>query len=170
MSQGESLPFIQEPIPRSRWLAPLTICAGSLVTALFPAVATFPFLPPSGLLMLLGWRLQRPDAIPVWATALLGLFDDLFSGQPLGSAMLLWSTCVLAIDVLDTRLVWRDYWQDWLLAGGAIGFCLVAGRFLAAPFAAHVDTALLLQIVASCALYPLATRICVWLDPVPEER
>jgi rod shape-determining protein MreD len=169
MSQSDRLPLIQEPIPRSRWLAPLSIGTGSLVTSLIPVVATFPFLPPFGLLMLLAWRLQRPEALPVWATVLLGLFDDIFSGQPIGSAMLLWSVCVVAIDVLDTRLVWRDFWQDWLLASGAVGFCLVLGRFIASPFAAHVDTALLLQIVASCAIYPVMTRICVWLDPEPQE-
>ena len=48
----------------------------------------------------------------------LGLFDDLVSGQPLGSAMLLWTLCFLAIDVLEQRLVWRDFWQDWLIAVG----------------------------------------------------
>lgn len=66
-----------------------SILAGSLVT-LLPVVATVPFLPPFGLLMFLGWRLLRPGALPVWAAAPLGLFDDLVSGQPLGSAVLLW--------------------------------------------------------------------------------
>lgn len=169
MSNGDSLPLIQEPIPRSRWLAPISIALGSLLT-LVPVVATFPFLPPFGLLMLLAWRLQRPHALPVWSAVGFGLFDDIFSGQPLGSAMLLWTSCVIAIDVLDTRLVWRDFWQDWLLASGAIGFCLVAGRFLASPFAAHVDTALVFQILAACALYPLVTRICASLDPEPQEN
>jgi rod shape-determining protein MreD len=95
---------------------------------------------------------------------LLGFFDDMVSGQPLGSAMLLWTMCVLAIDVLDTRLVWRDFWQDWLIASGAIGFCLIAGRLVASPLGSHVDTALLLQVVTSAALFPLIYRLCVWFD------
>lgn len=149
---------------RSRviWLAPLTVVLGSLVTIL-PLVATVPILPPFGLLMLLGWRLQRADSLPVWAPVPLGLFDDMVSGQPLGSAMLLWTLCSIAIDVLDTRLVWRDFWQDWLIASGAIGLCLIAGRLIATPLGAHVDTALLLQGLISIALFPLVTRLCARL-------
>ncbi|MCW3848836.1 rod shape-determining protein MreD [Sphingomonas sp. LB-2] len=148
---------------RASWLAPATIVLGSLLT-LLPFVATFPFLPPFGLLMLLGWRLTRADTVKVWAPVPLGLLDDMVSGQPLGSAMLLWTMCFIAIDVLDTRLVWRDFWQDWLIAAGAAGFCLIAGRLIAAPFAAHVDTALLLQIVICAALFPLISSLCGWLD------
>ncbi|MBO9712151.1 rod shape-determining protein MreD [Sphingomonas sp.] len=149
---------------RARWLAPVTVVAGSLVTVIFPMIATFPFLPPFGLLMLLAWRLHRADTLKVWAPVPLGLVDDLFSGQNLGAAMTFWTLCFIAIDVLDTRLVWRDFWQDWLIASGAVGFCLIAGRLVATPFAAHVDTALLLQIVASAALFPLFFRFVVRLD------
>ena len=62
---------------RSSWLAPCSVMLGSLVT-IVPAVATFPWLPPFGLLMLLGWRLHRADSLKVWAAVPLGLFDDLF--------------------------------------------------------------------------------------------
>jgi rod shape-determining protein MreD len=157
-----------EERPRARWLAPATVVVGSLLT-LLPFVATFPFLPPFGLLMLLGWRLTRADALKVWAAVPLGLVDDMVSGQPLGSAMLLWTLCFLAIDGLDTRLVWRDFWQDWLLASGAIAFCLIAGRLVAAPISAHVDTALMLQILVCAALFPLVSRFCAWLDRDPNK-
>jgi len=152
---------------RAVWLAPLMVVLGSMLT-LLPMVATFPFMPPFGLLMLLAWRLHKVEALKVWAPLPLGLFDDLLSGQPLGSAMTFWTLCFIAIDVLDTRLVWRDYWQDWLIASGAIGFCLIAGRIVATPFTAHVDTALLLQIVVTAALFPLFTRFVTWLDRAPE--
>lgn len=164
MSPVEFVPLGQpDRRPRATWLAPLSVMLGSLVT-LVPVVAVVPFLPPFGLLMLLGWRMMRPDAMRVWAPVPLGFFDDLVSGQPLGSAMLLWTLSRLMIDVLDTRLVWRDFWQDWLIASGAIGFCLIAGRLVAAPFSAHVDTAMLLQIVISAALFPLVSRLCAWFD------
>jgi hypothetical protein len=40
----------------------------------------------------------------------------------------------MASEVSDEhRLVFRDFWQDWLIASGAIAFCLIAGRFLAVP-------------------------------------
>jgi len=149
---------------RPSWAAPVSIVLGSLLVGLVPFIATFPFLPPLGLLMLLGWRLTRADVLKVWAPVPLGLVDDMVSGQPLGSAMLLWTLCFIIIDVLDTRLVWRDFWQDWLIASGAIGFCLIAGRLVAVPFSAHVDTALMLQIVVSVTLFPVASRFCGWLD------
>ncbi|MGN5374138.1 rod shape-determining protein MreD [Sphingomonas hankookensis] len=140
----------------------VSILAGSLVT-LLPVVATVPFLPPFGLLMFLSWRLLRPGALPVWAAAPLGMFDDLVSGQPLGSAVLLWQLCSLMLDLVDTRLVTRDFWQDWLLAGGAIALCLVAGRAFATSLSAHVDTVLLFQTIVSVALFPAATRLCTAL-------
>jgi rod shape-determining protein MreD len=158
-----------EKPPRALWLAPLSVMLGSLMT-LLPVVAVVPFLPPFGLMVLLGWRMVRGDSMRVWVPVLLGFFDDMVSGQPLGSAMLLWTLCVLAIDVLDTRLVWRDFWQDWLVASGAIGFCLIGGRLVAAPFGAHVDTALLFQFVASAALFPLIYRLCAWLDSDVRKR
>lgn len=146
----------------------ISIMVGSLVT-LIPVIATVPVLPPFGLLMLLGWRLLRADALPVWAAAPLGLFDDLVSGQPIGSAMMLWQLCTLFIDLLDTRMLARDFWQDWLLASGAIAFCLIAGRLFASTLGAHVDTVVLFQIIVSIALFPLATRLCIALEETEQE-
>jgi len=154
---------------RSVWLAPVSVMIGSLVTIL-PFIATIPLLPPFGLLMLLGWWLHRSDALKPWAPVLLGLFDDMISGQPLGSAMCFWTLCFLSIDVIDTRLVWRDFWQDWLIAAGGIGFVLIASRLIATPFAAHVDTALLIQVVISIALFPLVAQLCMRLDRDPRRR
>lgn len=148
---------------RARWVAPLSIILASLVT-LIPLKASVPLLPPFGLLMLLAWRLHRPELLKPWAPVLLGLVDDLVSGQPLGSAMLLWTVAFIAIDVLDTRIVWRDFLQDWLLAAGAIGFCLIAGRLIATPLDAHVDTVLLIQILVSIALFPVLSRLVSRLD------
>ncbi|MFL9841949.1 rod shape-determining protein MreD [Sphingomonas sp. ST-64] len=148
---------------RATWLAPLTIVLGSLVT-LIPFKASFPILPPFGLLMLLAWRLHRPDLLKPWAPVLLGFADDLVSGQPLGNSMFLWTVSFIAIDVLDTRIVWRDFLQDWLLAAGAIGFCLIGGRLIASPLGSHVDTMLLIQILISIALFPLASRLVSRLD------
>lgn len=148
---------------RARWLAPLSIVIGSLVT-IAPFKASFPLLPPFGLMMLLAWRLHRPDLLKPWAPALLGLVDDLVSGQPLGNSMLFWTMSFIMIDVLDTRIVWRDFFQDWLLAAGAIGFCLIGGRLVAVPLGAHVDTVLLVQVLVSIALFPVLSRLVTRLD------
>lgn len=149
---------------QSAWTIPaLSVMAGSALT-LLPMIFTFPILPPFGLMMLLGWRLARPDSLPIWAPLLLGLFDDLISGQPFGSSMLLWMISFLVIDLLDQRLVWRDFWQDWLLAAGGIAATLIAGRLIASPIGAHVDTVLLLQVIVSIMLYPVISRLIAWLD------
>lgn len=148
---------------RARWLAPLSIVIGSLMT-IVPFKASFPILPPFGLMMLLAWRLHRPDLLKPWAPVLLGFFDDLISGQPLGNSMLFWTVSFIAIDVLDTRIVWRDFLQDWLLAAGAIGFCLIGGRLVAVPLGSHVDTMLVIQIVIAIALFPLFSRLVARLD------
>lgn len=156
--------FAPERSPANAWAIPMaSILIGSTLVAI-PVIATFPFLPPVGLLLLLAWRLLRPDSVRIWAPLLFGLFDDLLSGQPLGSAMLLWTVSVLIVDLLDQRLVSRDFWQDWVLASGAITFTLIAGRLIATPFAAHVDTQLLGQVIISILFYPLAARLVGWLD------
>ncbi|MDP1026250.1 rod shape-determining protein MreD [Sphingomonas sp. KR1UV-12] len=141
----------------------MTVVAGSLVT-IVPVIATVPILPPFGLLMLLTWRLLARFALRPWAAAPLGFLDDLLSGQPLGSAVLLWSLCYMAIDLIERRMILRDFWQDWLIASGAILFCLAGGRVLALPVGAPVDGALLVQAGSTILLFPLAARLVAWID------
>jgi rod shape-determining protein MreD len=157
-------PFDPAPAGKlSRALPALTVMSGSLVT-IWPVIANIPVLPPIGLLMLLGWRLMRSDNFYIWAALPLGLFDDMLSGQPLGSSMLLWTLCFFAIDLIEQRLMFRDFWQDWLIASGAISFCLIVGRYFATPIAAHVDTLLLMQAIISIMSFPIVARLCAWLD------
>jgi len=137
--------------------------AGSLMT-IVPLIATIPILPPFGFVMLLAWRLLARYALRPWAAAPLGLFDDLLSGQPLGSAVLLWSLAFVAIDMIEQRLVYRDFWQDWLIASGGIACCVIGGRFLGVRVGTHVDTVLLAQIVITMMLFPLAARIVATIE------
>ncbi len=151
------------PRSRARALPWATVIAGSTLTA-WPVVAGVPLLPPFGLLMLLSWRLLAPFALRRWAAAPLGFADDLLSGQPLGSAVLLWSLCFLMIDLIEQRLVFRDFWQDWLIGSGAVAFCLLAGRLVAVPIGAPVDMAILAQIIIAITLLPAAARLVAWID------
>lgn len=153
----------EEPGIAARFAPAASVMVGSLIP-LLPIVAIIGIAPPFGLLMLLGWRLYRPEVLPIWSPLLLGMFDDLLSGQPFGSAMLLWTLCFIVIDLVDQRLVWRDFWQDWALAAGAIAFCQLVGRLVASPIGAHVDTVLLLQVIISAMLYPLIARLCAWIE------
>ena len=164
MSTADYDPFAQ-PLPegRARAIPWLSVMGGSLVT-IMPIVASLPLLPPMGLLMLIAWRLLARFALRPWAAAPLGAFDDLLSGQPLGSAVLLWSLCFIAIDLVEQRLVFRDFWQDWVIAGVAVAACLIAGRIIALPLGARIDLVLLAQIVIAVMLFPMAARIVAWID------
>ncbi len=163
MARPPRSPFDPAPPTAQRQAVPwLSVMAGSLLT-IWPMITSFPVLPPFGLLILLGWRLRRHDVFRIWAPLLLGLFDDLLSGQPLGSAMVTCTICFFVIDMIDQRM-FRDFWQDWLIAAGCIAFSLVAGRFFASAFSAHVDVVLWPQIVIAILIYPLASRLCAWLD------
>jgi rod shape-determining protein MreD len=157
-------PFEKSLAPsRARAVPWVSVMLGSCLTAI-PVIATVPLLPPAGLLMLLSWRLLARFSLRHWAAGPLGLFDDLVSGQPLGSAVLLWSLCFLLIEMIEARLVFRDFWQDWLIAGGAIALCLILGRFIAVPVGAHVDGVLLAQIVITAMLFPVSARLVAWID------
>jgi rod shape-determining protein MreD len=141
-----------------------TVMLGSMLTVL-PVIAQSPVLPPLGLLMLLSWRLLRPELWQAWIGLPLGLFDDVMSGQPLGSSMFLWTVTLIVIDFSETRLLWRDYWQDWLLATGAIILCLTGG-YLFARLTGGGGTIMLIapQILWSVLLYPFVARQCARLD------
>lgn len=141
-----------------------SVVLSSMVTTL-PIFSAEPLLPPFGLLMFLSWRLMRPGLLPVWSGVPFGLIDDLFSGQPFGSAGLLWSLAILAIEVIDSRVIWRDYRQDWLIAALLIPAVLLGGLWSAGLAHAAPEPGLLVpQIIVSILLYPLVVRVCARLD------
>jgi rod shape-determining protein MreD len=149
---------------RVRTVPIVSTIAGSM-TALLPIIATSPTLPPFGLLMLLGWRLLRPELWQAWIALPLGFVDDLVSGQPLGSAMTLWTLAFLALDMVDNRMIWRDYWLDWLIATVAILLCL-SGSWLFASLTGGGGTILAMapQIGITILCFPAAARLCAVLD------
>jgi rod shape-determining protein MreD len=143
------------------WLA---ILAGSL-TPLLPIITPAPIVPPFAYMMLLAWRLMRPGLLPLWAGLPLGAFDDLFSGQPFGSGILLFSAALIGIELIEIRFPWRSFWQDWALA-----IVLLAAYLVLAALASggHTDRDLLLglvpQFVLSVVMFPLVARIVAMLD------
>jgi rod shape-determining protein MreD len=164
MTPAAPKPFA-EPIPLGRaraipWVS--VMAASALATA--PVVAVLPLMPPPGLLMLLAWRLLARYAIRPWAAAPLGFWDDLVSGQPLGSAVLLWSLVFLAIEAVEQRMVFRDFRVDWLIAAAAIAFCLITGRLIAVRIDAPLWPLLSVQIIATILAFPFAARVVAWID------
>lgn len=142
----------------------LSIIAGSLLPMFFIASA-LPLLPPTGYLMLIAWRLVRPGLLPVWAGFPLGLLDDLFSGQPLGSGIFLWSVTMIGIELVDRRLPWRSFAQDWIAAAlGVVGYVLAAFVLSGATPTAPALVALGPQVLLAVLLFPAAARLVAALD------
>ena len=141
-----------------------SVMFGSLLPAwLFMASA--PYVPPLGFLVLLAWRQLRPGLVPVWAGLPLGFFDDLYSGQPMGSAILLWSLAMVVLDLIELRFPWRSFALEWLLATGFIIVYVVAGLGAANAAGGHTPiTVLAPQVILSVLLYPFVARIVALLD------
>ena len=98
--------------------------AASVVAAAFlaalPIVTTSGWFPDFGFLALISWRLLRSDPWPAWWAAPMGLVNDLLTGLPTGFSVALWSATMLALDLIDRRTMWRDYWIEWVLAAALI--------------------------------------------------
>jgi rod shape-determining protein MreD len=142
----------------------LTILLGSL-TPWLPIIAPAPILPPFGLMLLLAWRLLRPGLLPPWAGLPLGLFDDLYSGQPFGSGILLFSLALLAIELVELRFPWRSFWIDWLTAGAILAIYLGVAALLSGAAITLVQlTVILPQLLLSVVLFPIVARIVAVLD------
>ena len=148
-------------LPTRAYVVPVaSTVAGSALAAL-PLVASAPVLPPFGLLMALSWRLLRSEIAA----------DDLLTGAPFGSAVALWTICFLAFDLMDNRLIWRDHWQDWLVAAIALAFCL-AGGWGCVRIAGGGGSILLVlpQLLVAIFCVPMAGRLCALLDRWRLER
>lgn len=141
-----------------------TILLGSL-TPWLPIIAPAPVLPPLGFLLMLAWRLLRPGLLPLWAGLPLGLFDDLYSGQPLGSGILLFSLALIAIELIEIRFPWRSFWFDWLTASVILVFYITFAALLSGAELTRVQlTVILPQVPLSIMLFPLIARIVAVLD------
>lgn len=151
-------PLIAHSVP---WAS---IMLGSFALPLL-FIASAPILPPFGFLMLLAWRQLRPGLLPVWVGLPLGLFDDLFSGQPMGSAIFLWSAAIIALDIVESRLPWRNFLMEWIVAAMLIAsyialsllFANVTGGSTAFPVVVP-------QIALSVLAYPFVGRFVALLD------
>ncbi len=142
--------------------------ASILIGSLLPFVLladVMPLAPPLGFLVLIAWRIMRPGLLPLWVGVPLGAFDDLFSGQPFGSAVLLWSLTMIALEMIETRFPWRGFWQDWFSAGLAIVLYIFAAMAVSgATPTIHQLIAAVPQVLLSVLLYPIISRMIAWLD------
>lgn len=160
----EASPFRKAAVPI------FSVLIGSM-TPLLPLVASAPVLPPFGLMVLISWQVLRPGLWPVWAGVPFGIFDDVIGGQPVGSAVLLWSVVLLAIDLIDHRYIWRTYWQDWFIASISIIFVLAGGLAINNILVSDIRLSVLYpQMILSIFAFPLVLRLVARLDHVRLKR
>lgn len=132
---------------------------------LLPVVAEVGWMPDTGFLLLLAWRLLRGDVIPAWWAAPLGLWNDLVLGLPIGMSVASWSAAMILLDLLDRRTMWRDYWLEWLLAAALLSLAELARRQVDAAMGASTPLVAILPPLAIAILsFPLAARTASALD------
>ena len=156
---------INQAPPRFAVLLPAASVVTASLLAALPIVSTSGWYPDFGYVGLIAWRLLRADPWPAWWAAPLGLVNDLFTGYPIGFSIALWSATMLALDLIDRRTIWRDYWIEWMLAAVLITVdewlqWRVAAIVNAAPAVAKIVP----PIVISVCLFPLIAWIVSRLD------
>ncbi|MBY6217819.1 rod shape-determining protein MreD [Qipengyuania aquimaris] len=155
-------------------LANIIPWASILIASLLPifaVAAALPMVPPLGFMLLIAWRLVRPGLLPVWAGFPLGLFDDLYSGQPFGFAILTWSVVMLVIELIENRWPWRAFWQDWFTACILLSIYLLVGWLLSgATPTLHSLIGVVPQFVLSVLIFPLIARMVGWFDDLRLRR
>ncbi len=154
----------QGPVQFASFIPAATVVAASLLSA-FPVVSTSGWYPDFGYLMLLGWRLLRSDPWPAWWAAPLGFVNDLFTGNPIGFSIALWSATMLALDLVDRRTMWRDYWIEWGLAGVFLSLNEWLQWRVAGLVGSNVPfTAMVPSILISICSFPLAAWLVTRID------
>ena len=148
-----------------RRYVPLASTLAAILLILLPIVAASPFVPNLGFLILVTWRLLRPEIWSAQVALGLGLAADLVSGAPLGQSMLLWTAAFLAFDYVDSLLGVRDYWLDWALAAAAMLFHSVGVWYIALLMGSNTSFWIMApQLALSILAYPIAARLVLALD------
>jgi rod shape-determining protein MreD len=152
------------PKPLAAFVPAATVIAASLLISL-PIISDTGWYPDFGYLALLSWRLLRSDPWPAWWAAPMGLVNDLFTGGNLGFSVALWCVTMLALDLIDRRTMWRDYWIEWGLAAVFLAldewlqWRLAAAQDAGVPFLAVAP-----QIVISICVFPLSAWLVSRID------
>jgi rod shape-determining protein MreD len=148
-----------------RQAVPVTSTLAASLLDLLPIVASWPIVPDFAYLVLLAWRLLRPEMWQAHVALPLGLFNDLVAGHPIGQSMALWTLTFLVFDLIDSRVGWRDYWMDWFFAALAILFYTFGGWYVARLMgSATLFSVMLPQIGVAIFAYPLVARLVIDLD------
>ena len=107
--------FRRGAVRGAEYIPAATVVLASAIGTL-PIVSVSGWWPNFGFLVLIAWRLLRTDAWPAWWAAPMGFANDLLTGAPIGLSVTLWSAVMLAMELVDRRTQWRDYWVEWAIA------------------------------------------------------
>ena len=152
-------------LPLKMRLTPIVTVLLASAVALLPIYYNAPLLPPLGNMTLLSWRLLRSDIWPVWIGAPLGLFDDLATGEPIGSAVALWTLSLVVLDLIDRRVVWRGLWLDWVISACMLAAYLpLAGLLARTGNLVEIGRLIWPQLLFSILLMPMVMRVTARLD------
>ena len=149
-----------------RRYVPLTSTIFAMLLGLLPIVTSSLWVPNLAFLVLITWRLVRPEIWQAQVALGLGLLADLVvPGAPLGQSMLLWTVIFLGLDYADYLSGSRDYWLDWALATACILFHTAGVWYIALLMGAKVSFLVMVpQLILSILAYPLMARIVLRLD------
>jgi rod shape-determining protein MreD len=157
-------PIGKGPVLYAGFIPAISVIAASLLSAL-PIVSTSGWYPDFGYLALISWRLLRSDPWPAWWAAPLGLVNDLFTGAPVGLSITLWTATMLALDLVDRRTMWRDYWIEWGLATVLLAIDEWLQWRLAAAVGAGVTAwAIVPPLIISVCVFPLSAWFVARID------
>jgi rod shape-determining protein MreD len=148
-----------------RSYVPILSTVAACLLALLPVIVSSPVIPDLAFLVLISWRLLRPELWTATTALPLGLFNDLVAGHPLGQSMALWTIAFLVFDLIEARIVYKDYWMDWafaalMIVGYTFGDWYV-GRLMGSQMAFSI---LLPQLLAGILVYPVVARFILALD------
>jgi rod shape-determining protein MreD len=148
-----------------RQAVPILSTIAATLLDLLPIVANSPLVPDFAFIVLIAWRLLRPEMWLAQMALPLGLLNDLVAGHPIGQSMALWTVTFLLLDLLDSRTGWRDYWMDWLFAAVLILGYTTGGWLIARMMGSQAAFGVMLpQLGLSVCAYPLVARLVVALD------
>ncbi|HEV2867595.1 MAG TPA: rod shape-determining protein MreD [Allosphingosinicella sp.] len=148
-----------------RRFVPVGSTLGAILLSLLPIVASMPLLPDLGFVTLIVWRLLRPEIWSAQVALGLGLVNDLVGGHPVGQSMLLWTAAFLVLDLIDSRLGFRDYLMDWLIGAALIIFHTVGAWYIALLMGSDVRFMVILPQLGLCVLvYPVVARLVLGFD------
>jgi rod shape-determining protein MreD len=165
MSRIAASPTDLRILSARRNFVPIASTMFACLLSVLPIVMSSPIIPDFAFLVLIAWRLLRPELWSAPVVLPLGLFNDLVAGHPVGQSMALWTLLFLIYDVMDVRLQWRDYWMDWFVAGLSIISYTYGVWYIGHRMGNTINFQVMLpQLGLSILCYPIIARMVLTLD------